>query len=355
MRLVNIAYVDEGSILARPVRSANGRVLLGEGVTLNQNFLTKLKQLGYDMLFIRDDRFKDVEINNAVSEKTKEIAYNAICTITTAVDNDSNTNIDADSVRFAVLNIMEDLMYSFDILSNLTDIMGYDEYTFHHSVNTTVLALILAMGKGYTQSKLLELGMGVLMHDIGKTNVPKEILHNKGKLNEKEFEEIKKHSAYGFEFIRKNRDFSIHSAHVAFQHHEKWMGGGYPRGLKGTEIHEFGRIAAVADVYDALISKRPYRDAMEPYQAYEFILAQSGHQFDPEIVRLFTKYVAVYPTGTGVELSNGLRGNVIGQNASLPNRPIVRAIFKENDPLEQHIDFDLSRQLNIMITKIENR
>ncbi|RNC29799.1 MAG: 3'3'-cGAMP-specific phosphodiesterase 2 [Candidatus Dichloromethanomonas elyunquensis] len=355
MRLVNINFVDEGSVLARPVRSANGRVLLGEGVSLNYNFLTKLKQLGYDMLFIRDDRFRDVEINYAVSDKTKEIAFNAIRSVTTAVDNNPDTSINADGVRYAVLNIMEDLLCSFDILSNLTDIMGYDEYTFHHSVNTTVLALVLAMGKGYTQTRLLELGMGVLMHDIGKTRVPKEILHKSSKLNEEDFEEIKKHSGFGYDFIRKNRDFSIHSAHVAFQHHEKWMGGGYPRGLKGTDIHEFGRITAVADVYDALISKRPYREAMEPYEAYEYILAQSGYQFDPEIVKIFTKHVAVYPTGTGVILSNGLRGNVIAQNASLPNRPIVRAIFEGNNLLEQYSDFDLSKQLNIMITKIENR
>jgi len=355
MRLVNINYVKEGSVLARPVRNSSGRVLLGEGVKLTQNYLTKLRYLGYDMLFIADDRFKDVEINYAISDKTKEVAYSAIRSVTTALDQDENANINADTVRYAVLNIMEDLLYSFDILSNLTDIMGYDEYTFHHSVNTTVLALVLGMGKGYNQSRLLELGMGVLMHDIGKTRVSKEILNKKGSLSKEDFEEIKKHSTFGYDFIRKNRDFSIHSAHVALQHHEKWMGGGYPRGLKGNEIHEFGRIAAVADVYDALISKRPYRDALEPYQAYEYILAHSGFQFDPEVVKIFTRFVAVYPTGTGVELSNGQRGNVIRQNASLPNRPVVRAIYQGNQPLDEYIDYDLSKHLSIMISKVENR
>jgi HD-GYP domain-containing protein (c-di-GMP phosphodiesterase class II) len=189
MRLVNINYVKEGSVLARPVRNSSGRVLLGEGVKLTQNYLTKLRYLGYDMLFIADDRFKDVEINYAISDKTKEVAYSAIRSVTTALDQDENANINADTVRYAVLNIMEDLLYSFDILSNLTDIMGYDEYTFHHSVNTTVLALVLGMGKGYNQSRLLELGMGVLMHDIGKTRVSKEILNKKGSLSK---EDLKK-------------------------------------------------------------------------------------------------------------------------------------------------------------------
>jgi len=347
MRLVNISFVKEGSVLARHIRNSNGKVLLGEGIVLNRQYLTKLRYLGFDMLFVQDERFLDVEINPIISDKTKEIVYDTIQNVTTSLEKD-NLNpkaIDGGSVRNAIVNIIEDLLYSSDILSNLTDIMGYDEYTYHHSVNTTVLALLLGMGKGYNHSRLLELGMGVLMHDIGKTKVPKEILNIKGSLKKEEFEEIKKHSSYGYEFIKNNQDFSLHSAHVALQHHEKWNGGGYPRGLIGDDIHEFGRIAAVADVYEAL----------EPYQAYEYVVAQSGFQFDPEIVKVFTQNVAVYPTGSGVELSNGLRGNVIKQNKSLPNRPIVRAVFNGNEPLQGFIDFDLAKHLSLMITKVENR
>lgn len=355
MRLVNVKYVEEGSVLAKSVRSSDGRILLGQGISLTRNYLKKLKYLGYDMVFIEDERFKDVEINYAISDKTKEAAYNAVRSVTTELYNDIDSSIDLDPIQKVVLNILDDLLYSFDILSNLTDIMGYDEYTFHHSVNTTILALVLGMNKGYNQSKLLELGMGVLMHDVGKMSIPKEILNKKGSLNKNDSEVIRKHPAIGYEMIRRSRDFSIHSAHVALQHHEKWMGGGYPRGLKETDIHEFGRIAAVADVYDALTSKRPYRDALEPSQAYEYVLVQSGLQFDPEVVRIFSKYVAVYPTGTGVELSNGLRGNVISQNKMLPNRPVVRAIYFGSQPLDNYTDYDLSKHLSIMITKVENR
>ena len=357
MRLVNISYVKEGSVLARHIRNSDGKVLLGQGIVLSSKYLTKLRYLGFDMVFVQDEKFNDVVIDPLISDKTKEIVYDTIKNITTALEKDNldPKAIDGGLVRNAVVNIIEDLLYSSDILSNLTDIMGYDEYTYHHSVNTTVLALVLGMGKGYNHSRLLELGMGVLMHDVGKTKVSKEILNIKGSLTKEEFEEIKKHSSYGYEFIKNNQDFSLHSAHVALQHHEKWTGGGYPRGLKGNDIHEFGRIAAVADVYEALTSKRPYRDALEPYQAYEYVVAQSGFQFDPEIVKIFTKNVAVYPTGSGVELSNGLRGNVIKQNKSLPDRPIVRAVFNGNEPLQELIDFDLSKHLSLMITKVENR
>lgn len=355
MRLVNINYVKDGSILARPVRSASGQVLLGDGIVLNGIYIARLKNLGYDTLFIQDERFKDIEIKYAISDKTKEAAYSAIRSVTTVLDKDRNAAIDTNSVRCAVTSIIQDLLYSLDVLVNLTDILGYDEYTFHHSVNTTILALVLGMGKGYNQSKLLELGMGVLMHDVGKTYIGKEILNKEGLLTQEEFDEIKKHPVFGYDFIRKNQDFSISSAHVSLQHHEKWIGGGYPRGLKGKDIHEYGRIAAVADVYDALISKRPYRAPLEPYMAYEYVLSQSGFQFDPEVVEIFMKHVAVYPTGTGVALSNGLRGNVIKQNEKLPSRPVVRAIYYGEKQLEEYTDFDLSKHLSLMIMKVENR
>lgn len=354
MRLVNLNYVKEGSILARPVRSSDGKILLGEGIVLSRQYLTKLRFLGYDMLFIQDERFHDVEFSPVITEKTRELAYDTIHNVTSALDKEGSKSIDGDSVRVAVSSIIQDLLYSFDILSNLSDIMGYDEYTYHHSVNTTVLALVLGIGKGYNNTRLLELGMGVLMHDIGKTFIAKEILNSKRALTKEEFEQVKTHTTSGFEYIRKNHDFSLHSAHIALQHHEKWSGGGYPRDISGTDIHEYARITSVADVYDALSSKRPYRNAMEPYQAYEYIIAQSGFQFDPEIVRIFTKRVAVYPTGTGVMLSNGLRGNVIKQNLFLPNRPIVRAIFNGNEPLNPYVDYDLAKHLSLMISKVEN-
>ncbi len=355
MRLVNIKYVEEGSVLARPIRNSSGNVLLGEGVALNRNYLSKLGLLGYDILFVKDERFADIEFNPVISDKTREAAYNIVRSVTTSIEENDGFQIDVDSVKNTVLNIINDLLFSFDVLSNLSDIMGYDEYTFHHSVNTTVLALVLGMGKGFTQSRLLELGMGVLMHDIGKTSVCKEILNKKSSLSSEEFNKIKQHTTFGYEVIRRNRDFSVNSAHVALQHHEKWMGGGYPRGLKGKDIHELGRIAAVADVYDALTSKRPYREAMEPYQAYEFVYSQSGYHFDPDIVNIFIKHVAVYPTGTGVELSNGFRGNVIRQNKGLADRPVVRVIYQGEEPLAECIDFDLAKTLNIMIVKVENR
>lgn len=355
MRLVNISYVEEGSILARPVLNSSGTVLLRAGVHLTASYIERLRILGYDVLFIQDDRLDDVEIHIAITAQTREVAYKSIELISKYIERDSKDSLPIDNIRITVQQMINDLLSSSDILGNLTEIQGYDDYTFHHSVNTTIISLILGMASGYSEQKLLELGMGVLMHDIGKIKVPEEILNKKTPLTGEEFEEIKQHTTYGFEILRKNNDLSLLSAHVAYQHQEKWDGSGYPRGLKGNGIHEYGRLAAVADVYEALTSKRVYRNAIEPNEAYEYIVAQGNIHFDPQILEVFKKNIAVYPSGSGVLLSNGQRGNVIKQNLAFPNRPFVRVFYENEKVLTAPIDYNLAEYPSIMIIAVDNR
>ncbi|MDR3540218.1 MAG: HD-GYP domain-containing protein [Desulfosporosinus sp.] len=355
MRLVNMRYVEEGSILARPVMNSFGMILLQTGVILTASYIDRLKTLGYDVLFIQDDRLDDVEIHVAITTQTREVAYKSIELISKYLERDSKDALPIDNVRMSVRQMINDLLSSSDILGNLTEIQGYDDYTFHHSVKTTIISLILGIASGYSEQKLMELGMGVLMHDIGKIKVPEEILNKKTPLTEEEFGEIKRHTTYGFEILRKNNDLSLLSAHIAFQHQEKWDGTGYPRGLKGSGIHEYGRLAAIADVYEALTSKRVYRKAMEPNEAFEYIISQGNTHFDPKILEIFKRNIAVYPSGSGILLSNGQRGNVIKQNPAFPNRPFVRVFYENEEPLTAPIDYNLAHYPSIMVVSVENR
>jgi HD-GYP domain-containing protein (c-di-GMP phosphodiesterase class II) len=356
MRLVNIAYVDEGEILARPLVTPNGRILLQEGVKLTRSYIQKLTQLGFDTLFIEDDDFNDVEVYSAVSSETREIAYSSLQNLSKHIEGGKLQSYNLREAQNVVQNIIDDLLHSLDLLGNVLEIRGYDDYTYHHSVNTTIVALIMAISMGWPNHKLLELGMGVLMHDIGKIKVPQEILNKKGTLTQAEFEEIKRHTEYGFDILRNNRDVNLLSAHVAFQHQERWDGTGYPRGLKGNQIHEYGRIAAVADVYEALTSKRVYRNAMQPYEAYEYVMANSGTHFEPNLVKnCFTRYISPYPSGSGIRLSNGQRGNVVRQNISFPTRPYVRMTHQGEIRMVKPIDYNLAEHPSIMILGIENK
>lgn len=355
MRLVNTRYVMEGSVLARPVINSSGIVLLQAGVRVTASYIGRLLDMGYDVLFIQDDRLEDVDFHMTITGQTREVAYKTIQSVSEYIVCGKDGFLKASSVRTTVKQMINDLLFSADILGNLTEIQGYDDYTFHHSVNTTIIALVLGMASGYTEQKLIELGMGVLMHDIGKIKVPEEILNKKTPLTAAEFEEIKKHSTYGFEILRKNNDLGLLSAHIAFQHHERWDGSGYPRGLKGKEIHEFGRLAAIADVYEALTSKRVYRKAIEPNEAYEYVIAQSDKHFDPQALEVFKKHIAVYPSGSGILLSNGQRGNVVKQNPSFPNRPLVRVFHQNEEPLAAPIDYNLADYPSLMIVAVDNR
>jgi HD-GYP domain len=355
LRLVNTRYVEEGSVLARPVMNPSGKILLQTGVLMTASYINRLKTLGYDVLFIQDDRLEDVEAHTSISGQTREVAYKTIQDICRYIERDSGSSLPIASVRKSIEEMINDLLSSVDILGNLVEIQGYDDYTFHHSVNTTIIALVLGIASGYSQQRLLELGMGVLMHDIGKIMIPEIVLNKKTPLTVEEFEEIKQHTTYGFDILRKNNDFSLLSAHIAFQHQEKWDGSGYPRGLKGSEIHEYGRLAAVADVYEALTSKRVYRKAIEPNEAYEYIVAQTNTHFEPKILDVFKKHIAVYPSGSGILLSNGQRGNVVRQNPAFPNRPHVRVFYENEKTLPDPIDYDLADYPSLMIVKVDNR
>lgn len=291
----------------------------------------------------------------AITGQTREVAYKTIQHVSNYIESDMQGSLVVGKVRSSIQQMINDLLFSTDILGNLSDIQGYDDYTFHHSVNTTIIALVLGIASGYSEQKLIELGMGVLMHDIGKIQIPEEILNKKTPLTEEEFGEIKQHTTNGFNILRKNNDFSLLSAHVAFQHQEKWNGTGYPRGLKGSEIHEYGRLAAVADVYEALTSKRVYRKAIEPNEAYEYIISQANTHFEPRLLEVFKKHISVYPSGTGVVLSNGQRGNVVKQNRAFPNRPIVRVFYENEEPLSEPIDYNLAECPSLMVVAVDNR
>ncbi|AGA68957.1 HD-GYP domain-containing protein [Desulfitobacterium dichloroeliminans LMG P-21439] len=356
MRLVNIAYVVEGSVLARPLIAPNGKVLLQAGITLSRSYIDKLARLGLDTMFIEDATFEDVEITSAVSLKTREVAYAAILNLSKNIDESRLRSGKLDGVKNAVRNIIGDLLDNKGLLGNIIEIQGHDDYTFHHSVNTTIIALLMGISMGWSDNKLFELGMGVLMHDVGKIKIPEEIFNKVGPLTLEEFDEIKKHSEYGFQILRKNRDINIVSAHVALQHQERWDGSGYPRGLKGTQIHEYARVTAVADVYEALTSKRIYRNAHQPYEAYEYLIANSDWLFEPLLVqKVFPKCITPYPTGTGVRLSNGQRGNVVKQNPNFPTRPYVRMTHDFYSRLFSPIDYNLVEHPSLMIVGIENR
>ena len=150
--------------------------------------------------------------------------------------------------------------------------------------------------------------------------------------------------------LKTSQNISMISAFIAFGHHERYDGSGYPLQLRGENIHQCARIVAVADVYDALTSDRVYRSKLKPHEVIEYITSLSTHHFDKEIVDSFVKYVAIYPVGTGVVLNTKERGLVVKTSKNMPTRPIVRIIYTDkNEKLTEYHEVDLAKKLNVFI------
>ena len=197
-----------------------------------------------------------------------------------------------------------------------------DEYTFKHSVDVAMMGCMLGKSMGLDEKYLQDIMTAGILHDFGKIDVPINILNKPGKLTDAEFDIIKKHPTFGYERLRDSKELSESVKRGILTHHEKFSGFGYPLGLSGEKIPMIGRILSIVDVYDALVTKRPYKNAKKPVEAYEMMLSMTG-QFDINIFSIFTQTVILYPNGTLIELFPGVNTFVSKQNPGYPTRPVL--------------------------------
>ncbi|WP_319470074.1 HD-GYP domain-containing protein [uncultured Pseudodesulfovibrio sp.] len=226
---------------------------------------------------------------------------------------------------------------------------AFDEYTYTHCINVSILAVILGKKLGYSPEKLELVGIAGLFHDVGKAVIPESILNKPGKLTEDEMEVMRTHPLRGYGILKAQQNIPVEVLRGTLEHHEKYDGSGYPRGLKGEQISDIARLLAVVDVYDALTSRRVYKEPMPPTKVLALMYKWRVTDFHPNTVELFIKSLGVYPVGSFVRLSSGLHGVVTDLNPLDPLRPKVRVAYDENmQPLEVK-DEDLSQgDLSIM-------
>lgn len=351
MRRVSLDKIKTGAVLAKAIVNLEGQVLLSSGTEVTEEYKKRLEANGITEIYIEDEISKSLSEPEAVREK---IVYEAKRIVKLMMVNPSiRTNIDGVEIMKIVEDILNSILANNDIVANLSDIRSVDDYTFSHSVNVCILSLIIGIGFGYSYDKLRELGVGSILHDIGKVMIPAEILKKPVQLTGREFEEIKKHTVYGYEMLKKTKGITMVASHIAVGHHERMDGSGYPYGLKGEYIHKAARIVAVADVYDALTTDRVYRKRLMPHEVIDYITSLCSHHFDQEVVDVFIKYIAYYPVGTGVILSTGEKGIVSKYNRNYPTRPVVRVVMDpDGKMLSKQREVDLSNELQYRIVEI---
>lgn len=350
MRQVGVNSLKIGDVLGKTIFSSKGRVLLGKGVKLTPLFISKLKEMGISIVYIEDDRFDDVIIEDVIGEEDRREAMEIIEKSTQAIRLGKDPN--GFELKRVVHKIVEKILFQHDILVSMMEMRSRDNAEFAHSVNVCVLATVLGKAMLLDHEKLETLAIGGLMHDTGMVHFEPELLNHPEKWTKEDLELIKTHTTLGFEDLRKKKEFSLIVAHIAFQHHEAMNGSGYPRGLKEGEIHPLAQIVGLVDLYDRLTTDNSGMRRVMPHEACEILMASAEKIYPLELVRIFLKNVAAYPTGITVRLNTGEIGVVVDQNLSMPARPVVRVFADEELGADRAKEYDMVKERTIFITEV---
>jgi HD-GYP domain-containing protein (c-di-GMP phosphodiesterase class II) len=352
MRLVGMLNAKPGDILGETVLTQDGSIMLRQGVALTPRYIEKLTELGIGYVYIEDDLLNDIEPEDPELLKLKSSVVKVLSrSFGNLAYND--TKLDAKETVGTITDLVEYFLSHKQISScHLTEIKTHDNYTYVHSLNTCVLALFFGVQLNFTRSMLVDLGAGTILHDIGKTKIPLEVLNKSGKLTEEEFEIMKQHSMLGYELLEKLDYVNPRSKRIVLEHHERIDGSGYPKGLTDKKISKFAKIAAISDVYDAIVSDRVYRKGIGGSDAYEFILGGAGSLFDWELVNVFKNNFSIYPLGVCVKLSNGIEGFVVKDNKGFPDRPVIRVIYNKEHMSIEPYEIDLVEKIDVCIEEV---
>jgi len=354
MRFVPTYCLREGMQLGDNLFGKNGELVLVQNTVLTYNFIQRIQNLNFNGVYVEDDISKDLKIVNIINERVRAEAVRNIKDVFICFDKKStNAKEKFTAMQNQIALIVNEILENKHMMINMVDLKVFDEYTYFHSVNVAVLSIVLGTSLGLEKADLCDLGFGAILHDIGKVFIRKAILNKDGALSDEEFQELKSHSILGYNYIPKGFGINISSKFGIRDHHEKYGGGGYPNNIEGADISLFGRIIAIADVYDAMTSDRPYRKAMIPSEVIEYIMGSSDVHFDPDLVAMFIRKIAPYPIGTCVNLSNGLTGIIIENYESYCMRPKIRIFKNENiDVAPYEISLADHDSLNITVTDI---
>jgi putative nucleotidyltransferase with HDIG domain len=258
----------------------------------------------------------------------RQMYSNAVAAAEVLVESAETEGVpDAPAALQTVEGLAEAVTQNRTALMALTAMRSYDNYTFTHMVNVSILAMAQARALGIDGKLLREFGMSALMHDIGKVRTPKEILNKPGKLTDEEFVIMRRHVVDGAEILRRTPEMPILAPVVAFEHHLRLDGSGYPFTVKRESMNLGSMLCAIADVYDAMRSQRSYQKAFPSDRILAVLKRNEGSQLDQNLVRRFTQLLGIYPPGNLVKLSTDEVAVVLAIHAPDPHRPRVRVLF----------------------------
>lgn len=327
MPYLQINEVQPGQYLGHTIFGENGNILLQKGVQLTASYIKKLSERGYYSLYVLDNLEDKIEIQDIVSPRVRNNAVTLLRKTINYVAQEKTPRAWSDSIQRKdqlAQQILLDMEHNETLKADLINLKCVNEYTVEHSINVGVMAGYVGLQVGLNMKQVRDVIKAGIYHDIGKTFVENDILNKPASLSTQEMIEIRKHPENGFKLLMNQLNISPIISIGSHLHHERWDGSGYPNGMKEEQIHLYGRIVAVIDVFDAMTSDRVYHRARSNKEVPDYINSKSGSHFAPDIVETLSNIVYPYPTGSKVRLGDNRVAVVLSNSPEDPHRPLVR-------------------------------
>lgn len=350
MRLKSIERLAEGDRLAKPIYDNNCNLLLAKNTVLSSQFIKRLNESNVQCAYIEDELTKEITFEEIIPD---EIKIRSIATVKEAFVALRNPKHNMYMVgNFEAIKDVVSTMFSLiyenpNTLYCMVELMGTDMYTYYHSAEVALLSMMVARSMGLNNTFIEKIGIGALLHDIGKMKIEPELLNKKEPLTDAETAILRNHTQMGFDLLKDAHYISPISRQIVLLHHEKLNGTGYPFGMKNTEIPVAVRVVTMCDIFNAITTNRAYKQKLNADMALELLRAESVYQLDQEVLHHLLKVVNIYPAGTFVELSDGRRAMVVEENKLIQTRPKIQII----DDNKKTDIIDLMEHLTLFIAK----
>lgn len=331
MRYITLDKAKPGDILMSDVFDTSGHVMIVAGTELTEKYIERLISMEFGGIYIQDPISEDVVLEPAISPELRKIAMECVKSMSVK-----------DSVPVSH-SIIEEILQKQIVSLDMFNLHAVDDYTYAHSVNVAVLSCVLGTGMKLSDQELADLVNAAILHDFGKMKIPMEILNKKERLTGEEYDIMRSHVKLSYEMIKDKTIITPSVKQEVLFHHENEDGSGYPNGIYGTELPLIAKILHVADVYDALVSDRPFKKGYTHWEAAEYLMGGCGISFDKEVVDCFIKLIPLYPKGSEIRLSNGNVCLVLDNTGVHNLRPVVRRIADGQT-------IDLSERENLSLT-----
>lgn len=331
-----------GMTVAETILNDYGAIIVSEGTILDEHLIQKLCNLNLPRIKVICDE-DNVPVHEPEDHFKLQYNENVECVKDILYDLGMGYSIDMEKINNISNYIIVGADQKKDIVRCLNQIKSSDEYLYTHSINVSLLSMLLGKWLGLDTVEIEQLVQAGLLHDIGKIKVAPEILNKPGKLSNEEYEEIKKHPVYGYRILEKDKNISRDICAAVLMHHEKEDGSGYPMGIKGEKIHKLAKIISVADIYDAMTSNRVYKEKESAFQVFRMMENEAIGKLDISVVNALLNNLASYYVGDFARLNNGQICEIVYINPWHVSRPIVRVegnyvdLLKDNNLIIEEI------------------